>query len=154
MKPLFVATCALALLAVVLGAAGASQAQEVRVVSRSAEPLSYDAPQEISLDGTVSSVLAQPAAGMVAGVHVLLTTLSGAVDVSLGEFGLKGKGALSVAAGQQVQVTGVMKTFKEKQFLLARTVKVGDRIYAIRNEHGIPITPQARERAIENGETR
>jgi hypothetical protein len=62
-------------------------------------------------------------------------------------FGLQGKGALSVANGQQVQVTGVMKTYKGQQVLLARTVKAEDYVYAIRNEHGIPITPQARERA-------
>jgi hypothetical protein len=85
------------------------------------------------------------------GSHLLLTTPSGQVDASLGTFGLRGKGALLVAAGQQVEVTGVMKTVNDKQVFLARTVKVGGQVYTIRNEHGFPVSPQARERA--NGKT-
>jgi hypothetical protein len=106
---------------------------------------------EVTLTGTVSGVLAKPDAGMLMGSHILLATLTGRVDVSLGRFGLRGKGALSVAAGQQIEVTGVMKTYatnnKDQQVVLARTVKVGGEIYTIRNEHGFPISPQARERA-------
>jgi hypothetical protein len=154
MKPLFAPMCRLVLLAAVLGASGASQAQVVRPASKSTEQLNYDVSQEVTLSGTVSSLVARPAQDMVAGAHLLLTTLSGDVDISLGSFSLRGKGALSVAAGQQIEATGVMKTFKGKQVFLARTVKVSGHDYAIRNEHGIPITPQARERAIENGETR
>jgi hypothetical protein len=40
-----------------------------------------------------------------------------------------------------------MKTVKDKQVFLARTVKVGGEVYTIRNEHGFPVSPQARERA-------
>ena len=75
----------------------------------------------------------------------------------MGMFGLRGKGALSVTVGQQVEVTGVMKTIKDKQVFLARAVRVGNQIYAIRNGHGIPVSPQARERAgqkiAQSGET-
>ena len=85
------------------------------------------------------------------GSHLLLTTPSGPMDASLGTFGLRGKGALSAATGQQVEVSGVMKTVKDKQVFLARTVKVGGQVYTIRNEHGFPVSPQARERA--NGKT-
>jgi hypothetical protein len=85
------------------------------------------------------------------GSHLLFTTISGPLDASLGRFGLQGKGALSVAAGQQVEVTGVMKTIMDKQVFLARTVKAGGRVYTIRNEHGVPMSPQARDRA--NGKT-
>ncbi len=81
------------------------------------------------------------------GSHLLLTTISGPVDASLGRFALQGKGALSVAAGQQVEVTGVMKTIKDKQIFLTRSVKSGGQVYAIRNERGMLISPQARQRA-------
>jgi len=84
---------------------------------------------------------------MIWGSHLLLATTSGPVDASLGTFGLRGKGAVSVAAGQQVEVTGVMKTIKDKQVFLVRTVKAGGQVYTIRNEHGFPVSPQARERA-------
>jgi hypothetical protein len=112
-------------------------------------PFSYDVTREVTLSGTVSSVLAKPSAGMIMGSHLLLATPYGVVDASLGIFALRGTGALSVAEGQQVEVTGVMKTIKNRQVFLARTVKAGGQIYTIRNEHGLSMSPQARERAIQ-----
>ncbi len=107
-------------------------------------PFSYDVTREVTLNGTVSSVLLKPAPGMVVGSHLLLTSPTGRVDVSLGRFGLRGRGALSIAAGQQIEVTGVMKTLKDQPVFLARTIKVGSQIYTIRSEHGVEVSPQAR----------
>ena len=123
------------------------QAQPAAVATQSAGPFTYDVAKEITLNGTVSSVLMKPSAGMIMGSHLLLATPSGPVDASLGRFGLLGKGAVSVTAGQQIEVTGVMKTLNDKQVLLVRTVKTGGQIYTIRNQHGFPVPPQARERA-------
>ena len=155
MKQLFGCKRILALLFLV--ATLPMNAQNAPASTRSATPLTYDISQEVTLSGTVSSVLTKASSGMIAGSHLLLTTLSGTVDVSLGTFGLQGKGALSVATGQQVLVTGVMKTLKDQQVFIARTAKVGEQTYVIRNKHGIPVSPQARQRAIgdvaQNGET-
>jgi len=118
-----------------------------QTAEKNAGPFSYDASKEVTLNGTVLGVLTKPSPGMMMGSHLLLATPSGPVDASLGRFGLLGKGALSVAAGQQVEVTGVMNTIKDHQVFLARTVKVGGQVYTIRNEHGFPVPPQARERA-------
>jgi hypothetical protein len=109
--------------------------------------LAYDVKKEVTLNATVSNVLVKPSAGMLMGSHLLLATASGPLDASLGRFGLQGKGALSVSTGQQVEVTGVMKTLIGKQVLLVRTVTVGGQTYTMRNEHGIPVSPQARVRA-------
>jgi hypothetical protein len=84
---------------------------------------------------------------MIPGSHLVLATLSGPVDASLGIFGLRGKGAVTVAAGQQIEVTGVMSAIKGKQVFLVRTVKLGGAVYTIRNEQGFPVPPQARMRA-------
>lgn len=134
------------------------QAQTQPLATPPEGPFSYDVTHEVTLKGTVSGVLTKRTPEMVAGSHLLLTTLSGPVDISLGTFALRGEGALSVNSGQQVEVVGVMKTLKEKPVFLARAVKVGDHVFEIRNEHGIPITPQARERAnqkaAQNWETR
>jgi len=145
MKRLFAGLCALALL-FLISPQPLAQAQTT-AETRAAGPFSYDISKEVTLNGAVSSVLTKPAAGMIWGSHLLLATASGPVDASLGRFGLRGKGAVSVAAGQQIEVTGVMRTIKDKQVLLARTVKVGGQVYTIRNEHGVPVSPQARERA-------
>jgi hypothetical protein len=107
----------------------------------------YDKTQEITLKAAVSSVLTMAEAGMVPGGHLLLTTASGAVDASLGRFGLVGKGALSVAVGEQVEVTGMMKTLGNKQVFLVRSVKAGGRVYTMRNEYGVQVSPQSRLRA-------
>jgi hypothetical protein len=155
MKPLFTGLCALALL-FLISSTPPVQAQTAAIETRPAEPY-YDVAREVTLKGTVSSVLTKPSPGMIMGSHLLLATASGEVDASLGRFGLLGKGALSVAAGQQVELTGVMKTLMDKQVFVARTVKVGEHVYTMRTEHGIQISPQARERAsqktAQKGET-
>ncbi len=125
-----------AALAVPLGAQPASEAHPY-----------YDQAREVTLRATVSSVLTSPRPGMIFGSHLLLLTPSGTVDASLGRFGLEGKGALSVTAGEQVEVTGVMKTLKNRQVFVVRTVKAGGQVYTMRNEHGIQVSLQARERA-------
>jgi hypothetical protein len=146
MKRLFVGPFTLALLSLI-ASSPLVQAQTPAVATRTARPLSYDVAQEVTLNGTVSSVLRKPDLGMIMGSHLWLTTPVGRVDASLGRFGLLGNDALPAAAGQELEVTGVMKTIKDKQVFLVRTVKAGGRLYTIRNEHGIPVSPLARERA-------
>jgi hypothetical protein len=156
MKPLFTGLCSLALL-FLISSTPPVQAQTGAVETRPEGPFSYDVNKEVTLTGTVSTVLTKPSPGMIMGSHLLLTTPSGTVDATLGMFGLLGTGALSVNAGQQIEVTGVMKTIKNMQVFLARTVRVGDRVYTIRNEHGFPVPPQAREpanqKSAQKGET-
>lgn len=154
-KPMMRALFTLTFMLLLLSALFLSQpslAQTAPVVTTEAGPLNYDPSKEITINGTVASVLTKPSPGMLGGSHLLLSTLSGPMDVSLGAFGMRGKGALSVAAGEQIAVTGVVKTFKGTQVFLARMVMAAGQSYAIRNAHGIPITPQARERATENAQ--
>jgi hypothetical protein len=143
MKRLFAGLCALAVLSLISYLTPV-QAQTSAIA---AGPFGYGASEEVTLNGTVSTVLLGPSAGMIPGSHLVLATLSGPVDASLGIFGLRGKGAVTVAAGQQIEVTGVMSTIKGKQVFLVRTVKLGGAVYTIRNEHGFPVPPQARMRA-------
>lgn len=110
-------------------------------------PFAYDASQEVEVEGNVATILLIPSHGMIPGSHFLLTSPSGQVDVSLGVFGLRGTGSLSVKQGQPVSVTGVMKTIRGREVFLARAVRAGENVYAIRNEHGIPVSPQARDHA-------
>ena len=144
MKPLSAALCTLVIL---ISSTSALQAQATTSAAKSATPFSYDTSEEVTVAGTVSSVLTDAAPGMIVGSHLLLATSSGPVDGSLGRFGLRGYGAVSVAAGQQIEATGVLKTIKDKPVLLVRIVKVGSEIYTIRNQHGVLLSPQARERA-------
>jgi len=145
MKPLSTGLCTLAILLIL--SISPVQAQTTADATRTAAPFSFDAAGEVTLTGTVSSVLTKAAPGTIVGSHLLLATPSGSVDASLGRFGLSGKGAVSVAIGQQIEVTGVMKMIKDKPVFLVRTVTVGGEVHSIRNEHGVPLSPQARARA-------
>jgi hypothetical protein len=146
MKQLLGGPCALGLLCL-MSLLPPVYAQTAPITTKTAGPYIYHVSQEVTLSGTVSSVLTKPAAGMIMGSHLLLATATGPVDASLGRYALRGKGALALTAGQQVAVTGIMKTIKARQVFLVRTVKTGGEIYPIRNEHGFAISPQARERA-------
>jgi hypothetical protein len=148
MKQQFAGACVLTLLSFFVPQRPV-YAQTAPVTTRVAGPFSYDVTQEVTLEGTVTRVLPHPAPGMIVGSHLVLSTSSGPVDVSLGTLALRGKDAFSAQPGQQVEATGVMKTLRDKQVLLARTVKVGDMTYVIRNLHGIPLSPQSRERTTQ-----
>jgi hypothetical protein len=110
----------------------------------------YDIAKEVTLTGTVSEVYAHPVDGMIFGSHLMLETASGRLDASLGKWALQGKGALSVTPGHAVEVTGVMKTIKDKQVFIVRTVKADGHLYTIRNKYGVPASPQSRERATKD----
>jgi|SRR5580700_2811522 hypothetical protein len=107
----------------------------------------YDITKEVTLTGTVTSVVKTPARGTEAmvGSHLLVETNSGVVDTSLGKYALRGKGALSVTTGDRVQLTGIMKTVRDKQVFVARVILTNGHAYALRNEHGLAYLPSARE---------
>ena len=123
------------------------RAQKASESSRTTAAFVYDVSEEVAITGTVSSVLAKPVPGMIVGAHLLVETLSGRVDASLGRFGLAGYGAVSVSGGEKIEATGVMRTIKDKPVFVVRTVSAGGKVYSVRNEHGSVLTPQARERA-------
>jgi hypothetical protein len=87
---------------------------------------------------------------MIPGSHILLATSSGQVDASLGKWGLQGGAALSAAPGQVIEMTGVMKMLRDKPVFVVRTAKAGGQTYQMRNEFGNPVSPQSRERALQN----
>jgi hypothetical protein len=113
-------------------------AQTAAVTTQPVTPLRYDITKEVKLSGTVSEVVKAPTRekNMVSGSHLIVQTKNGAVDASLGRFAMRGKGGVSVTPGQQVEVTGVMKTMKGKQVFVTRLVQANGHTYRIRNEHG------------------
>jgi hypothetical protein len=113
----------------------------------------YDVSKEVTLSGTVSSVLYKPATGMIWGSHRMVETVSGRLATSLGRFGWEGKGALSVTPGQQIELTGVMKTLRDKEVFVVRSVRANGKTFTLRNEPGIEVSPVARERAAKKGVT-
>jgi hypothetical protein len=149
MKPLLAALWALALLSLISSLPSA-QAQTATAEARPTTEPFYDVTREVTLKGTVSSLVTRHSPGMIPGPYLFLETPSGEVAANLGRFALRGNGALSVAVGDQVEVTGMMKTLGGKQVFVVRSVKAGEQIYLMRNQYGIPVSPQARERVDQN----
>jgi hypothetical protein len=146
MRQLVAALCA-TIVALFLLAPGGVPLQ-AQTAGKTATPLTfrYDAAEEVTLSGTVARVLARGEPGMIVGAHFLLQTSAGLVDASLGRFAFEGRDALTVAAGQQVEATGVMRTVKGGQVFVVRTLEIQGEVYVIRNEHGFALSPQARGR--------
>jgi hypothetical protein len=122
-------------------------AQTAEGTPGSVVPPKYDLTHEVTFAGTVSSVvkITTPEMQMLGGSHLVIQTTSGKIDASLGAYAMKAEGALSVSPGQQVQVTGVMKTIRDQQVFVTRLVQVNGRIYKIRNEHGFVLAPEPRK---------
>jgi DNA/RNA endonuclease YhcR with UshA esterase domain len=128
-----------ALLALMLNA-GPARAQAAEATTKPAIPLRYDISKEVTLNATVESVPSKSSLGQNQQSGFMLQTNSGLVQGSLTPFVLNGKGAISIKPGQMIQVTGVMTTMKNgKQLFVIRTIQVGGRSYAIRNERGFPV---------------
>jgi hypothetical protein len=122
-------------------------AQATQTTAASPVPPWYDIAKEVTLTGTLSSVVqdATPEMNLLGGSHLMIETTAGKVDASLGGFAMKGEGALSVTPGQRVQVTGVMKTIRDQQVFVTRLVLANGQVYKIRNEHGFVLRPLSRQ---------
>jgi hypothetical protein len=108
-------------------------------------PARYVASKEVTLEGTVASMVTKPTAGMLIGAHVILATPTGDVDGHLGTYAMKGTNPVSLTPGERVQMTGVMIMAEGKRVFLVRTIQAGSHLYTIRNEHGALLrgTPKA-----------
>jgi len=130
-------------------------AQTTAVTTRPVAPLRYDITKEVKLSGTVSEVVKAPTRGTktAAGSHLILETKTGPVDADFGARATKGKNAFSVTAGEQVEVTGVMKTMNNKQVFVVRLVELNGHTYRIRNEHGFVYQRVSRD-GVTNSESK
>jgi hypothetical protein len=107
--------------------------------ANAAQPPRYDAAREITIAGSVDSLVAKPGPGMLAGAHVIVATAAGTVDAHLGNYALKGPKALTFTPGENVKLVGVMTNILGRQVFLVRTVRTGSLVYEIRNARGFLI---------------
>ena len=102
-------------------------------------PTGYDVRKEVTIEGTVTSVVTKPSAGMLAGAHVILASSSGPIDVHLGNAATNVSRGLSYTSGERLRIVGVMTTAYGRSVFLARTIQAGSRVQVIRNERGLPV---------------
>lgn len=126
----------IALLAMAL--AGPANGQTVAQAKAAAAP-KYDIAREVTIEGTVASVVTEPSPGMLVGAHAILTTPTGDVDAHLGNYAMRGARALLLASGERAKMVGVMTTINGRAVLLVRTAQTSRGLYTIRNKRGFLI---------------
>jgi hypothetical protein len=122
---------------------GAAHAQSAAGTTKSAIPSGYDVSKEVMLNATVLSVPSKTSHGPILGSGFMLQTAAGAIEGRLTYSALNGDGALSITAGEHVQVTGIMTTKNNTQVFVIRTIQMGGHTYTIRNERGFPLAHPA-----------
>ncbi len=90
---------------------------------------------EITALGTIRQVVTDHVAGSPAGLHILIDGPLGSFDVSLGYY-LSSETQQALSAGEPVQITGVVRSAKGKDYLFARVLKVAGQEITIRNGNG------------------
>jgi hypothetical protein len=101
----------------------------------------YDAAKEVTLKGTISSVVKKPTGGMLVGEHLMLATSSGTVDAHIGSFLARDKRLNTLAQGQSVSAVGVKMNLKGKEVFIVRTIETDGQTLTVRNQHGVFVGP-------------
>ena len=147
--------CLLTTLAILLLASplGANESAPFR---RTVIAPKYDVSKEITLKGTVETLVRKPTAGMIRGAHLIVSTSQGSVDAHIGNYIIAAPDAPSFAAGEAVKLVGVMMEFDHQNVLIVRTIEMEDRTITVRNDHGFLVLPgsQLALKAVSTGGAR
>lgn len=102
-----------------------------------------------AMSGTVQRLITNHKPGVPAGFQLLVDGPQGSFTASLGS-NLSREVQLSLSQGAPVQISGVMQTINDKEYLLARTLTVSGKQTIIRNENGFLVHTSQRSRASAN----
>jgi len=148
MKHLFAGLLSGLLFAVVALPLGAQPASETRA-GRGFGPV-YEAAHEITVNGTIQTVVTKHTKGSPAGMHLMVMGPEGVVDAHVGPF-LNKANREALQEGAAVRIVGAVTSQHGKSYLLARELTVGNRTITVRSEHGLlapmPIARHARSRS-------
>jgi hypothetical protein len=95
----------------------------------------YDAAHETTLTGTIQEVVTKHEAGSPAGMHLLVAGAEGVVDTHVGPF-LSEDSKEALHVGTPVEIVGATIQLHEKQYFLAREIKVGGTTITVRSARG------------------
>jgi len=101
------------------------------------------ATNEITVAGIIKQVPSEHIFGSPAGLHMVVSSALGILDVSVGPH-LTDDVRQTLSTGQQIQVVGVVRAINGRNYLLARQLVLADRQVTIRNENGFLVHPQSR----------
>lgn len=100
----------------------------------------YNPDTVTTLRGTVAAVEVVPAGrGRIGGTHVTLQSEGKQTEVHLGPTWFVEQSGWKLAKGDAVEVTGSLVRIGEASYLIARTVKKGDKVLDLRDPRGLPL---------------
>ncbi|MBV8514851.1 MAG: hypothetical protein JO260_06090 [Acidobacteria bacterium] len=123
-----------AALVAVLAAAGSVRAQ----TTPQAEASQYQLGREVTLVGTVSSVIEDSKTGPL-GTHVMVQSASGLVDVHIGSAKYLEMNNLNLKSGDSVRILGENFVIGAQSVFFARIVQDGTVAIAVRSTKGMPL---------------
>ncbi len=100
----------------------------------------YDATHEVTINGTVQSVVTKRTVGSPAGMRLLVSTANGTIDAHVGSF-LSKDAREALHMGLPLQIVGAMETIRGKQYLLARQLVYGGQTLTVRSSNGMLLRP-------------
>ncbi len=107
----------------------------------------YDTKTVETIRGIVEKVeKITPMRGMSYGVHLLVKTEKGIIDVHLGPGRYIENQDVKIMPGDKVEVTGSRITFRNKPAIIAAEVKKGDEVLRLRDANGVPAWAGRRRR--------
>jgi hypothetical protein len=133
MKQLFAGLLSSLLFAAMAIPLGAQPASETHV-GHGLGPV-YDAAHEITVNGTIQTVVTKHTKGSPAGMHLMVMGTEGMVDAHVGPF-LSKANREALQGGAPVRIVGAMTSEHGKSYLLARELTVGNRTIMVRSTHG------------------
>jgi hypothetical protein len=105
----------------------------------------YDVAAEVTLKGVVDEVKQHAHQGVARqGVHVSLKTADAIYDIHLGPAAFVRRISLTLAKGDEIEVTGSKVPYQGAAAILARQVTKGGQSYELRNKEGLPLWPAGR----------
>jgi hypothetical protein len=113
----------------------------------------YQASKEVTMEGTIQSVVKKPTPGSMLGTHLMVSTSKGTIDAHIGTFVTRGSHGYSPAVGQSVKIVGVMTTVNHKEVFLTRSIESGNRTVQVRTAHGFLIVPGVKGRMVKTSTT-
>ena len=99
----------------------------------------YNPATETTVNGTVEKVATITGRGGWSGTHLDLKTDSGTVDVHLGPSAYLSSKGFQFAKNDLLEVTGSRATYQGHPAIIAREVRMGDKVLTLRNAQGIPV---------------
>ena len=99
----------------------------------------YDPATETIISGVVQEVKIISGTGVMGGMHLVLSTDTGEIEARLGPAWYMSQQNFAFGRGDQVEVNGSKIRTGDAYVLIAREVKKGDRVLALRNAQGFPL---------------